>query len=86
MTKSKPVHIPLDLRMSGSALKVIAIISMVIDHWALYFMETGMPLYEAMRCFGRIAFPVFAFLTAGLCLLQRPDVVLHQAIGFCLHQ
>ena len=50
--------------MSGSALKVIAIISMVIDHWALYFMETGMPLYEAMRCIGRIAFPVFAFLIA----------------------
>lgn len=63
-TESKPVHIPLALRMSGSALKVIATISMVIDHWALYFMETGTTLYEAMRCFGRIAFPVFAFLIA----------------------
>ena len=48
----------------GSALKVIAMISMVIDHIALYLMEHGTVLYETMRCIGRIAFPVFAFLIA----------------------
>ena len=48
--------------LSGSALKVIAMISMVIDHIALYLMEHGTVLYETMRCVGRIAFPVFAFL------------------------
>ena len=51
-------------RLSGSALKVIAMISMVIDHIALYLMEHGTVLYETMRCIGRIAFPVFAFLIA----------------------
>lgn len=50
--------------LSGSALKVIAMISMVIDHVALYLMEHGTVLYETMRCVGRIAFPVFAFLIA----------------------
>ena len=50
--------------LSGSALKVIAMISMVIDHVALYLMEYGTVLYETMRCIGRIAFPVFAFLIA----------------------
>lgn len=50
--------------LSGSALKVIAMISMVIDHIALYLMEHGTLLYETMRCVGRIAFPVFAFLIA----------------------
>ena len=50
--------------LSGSALKVIAMISMVIDHIALYLMEHGTVLYETMRCVGRIAFPVFAFLIA----------------------
>lgn len=50
--------------LSGSALKVIALISMVIDHVALYLMEHGTVLYETMRCVGRIAFPVFAFLIA----------------------
>ena len=37
---------------------------MVIDHIAPYLMEHGTVLYEAMRCIGRIAFPVFAFLIA----------------------
>lgn len=50
--------------LSGSALKVIALISMVIDHVALYLMEQGTLLYETMRCVGRIAFPVFALLIA----------------------
>ena len=50
--------------LSGSALKVIAMISMVIDHIALYLLEHGTVLYETMRCIGRIAFPVFAFLIA----------------------
>lgn len=48
--------------LNGSALKVIAMISMVIDHVALYLMEHGTVLYGTMRCIGRIAFPVFAFL------------------------
>ena len=50
--------------LSGSALKVIALVSMVTDHCAYYLMEHGTLLYEVMRCFGRIAFPVFAFLIA----------------------
>lgn len=50
--------------LSGSALKVIAMISMVIDHIALYLLEHGTILYGTMRCIGRIAFPVFAFLIA----------------------
>ena len=50
--------------LSGSALKIIAMISMVIDHVALYLMDDSTVLYETMRCIGRIAFPVFAFLIA----------------------
>lgn len=50
--------------LSGSALKVIAVLSMVTDHSVYYLMEHGTLLYEVMRCFGRIAFPVFAFLIA----------------------
>lgn len=50
--------------LSGSALKVIAVISMVMDHCAYYLMEHDTMLYEILRCFGRVAFPVFAFLIA----------------------
>lgn len=53
--------------LSGSALKVIAVISMTIDHVALYVMagHMGMQdqwLYDVLRGVGRLAFPIFAFL------------------------
>lgn len=49
---------------SGSALKIIAVLSMVTDHCAYYLLDESSVAYEVMRCFGRIAFPVFAFLVA----------------------
>lgn len=54
---------PLPL-FSGSALKIIAMLSMVTDHCAYYLLDESSVTYEVMRCFGRIAFPVFAFLVA----------------------
>ena len=63
-TTPKSFSVPLSLRLSGSALKVIAVLSMLSDHCAYYLMEHGTSVYEILRCFGRIAFPVFAFLIA----------------------
>ena len=50
--------------LSGSVLKIIAVLSMVTDHCAYYLLDESSVTYEVMRCFGRIAFPVFAFLVA----------------------
>lgn len=48
--------------LSDSALKVIALVSMTMDHIAYYLMEHGSLMYDLMRTMGRMAFPIFAFL------------------------
>lgn len=60
----KKVLIRQPLWLSGSTLKALAVLSMVADHCAYYFLESGTLVYWAMRCFGRVAFPVFALLVA----------------------
>ena len=54
--------------LSGSALKMIALASMTVDHMAYYLAGTPVsapmqPYYELIRMTGRLAFPIFAFLT-----------------------
>ena len=69
-------------RLSGSTLKWIACISMLIDHTAFLLIGCGvlntispdtpafhmwLKLYFTMRCIGRIAFPIYVFLlTEGI--------------------
>lgn len=51
--------------LSGSALKLLAAITMLIDHGALIFSAflTGQVVY-VLRQVGRLAFPIFCFLAA----------------------
>lgn len=76
---------PLDYSLSGSALKVIAILSMVSDHIAYFFLNQDSPCYEEMRCFGRIAFPVFAFLIAeGFAHTRNRQRYCFTLLGFAI--
>lgn len=59
--------------LSGSALKMLALTAMIIDHTALALLSSNseallvifgreITLYKIMRTIGRIAFPIFVFL------------------------
>lgn len=59
--------------LSGSVLKLLAVVSMLIDHTASVLLQKSpivlltigrrsLKLYTAMRLIGRLAFPIFAFL------------------------
>ncbi|ERJ13034.1 TraX family protein [Haloplasma contractile] len=50
--------------MTSTKLKLLAILSMLIDHMAVVLIEQSDPIYIIMRGFGRLAFPIFAFLIA----------------------
>ena len=56
--------------MSSSKLKVIAMISMLIDHIAAVLGPMSIN-YVVMRCIGRIAMPLFCYMIAEGCRHTR---------------
>jgi len=50
--------------LSGSALKWIAVVTMLIDHVAMALVNRAQypDLYHVMRSIGRLAFPIYCFL------------------------
>lgn len=48
--------------ISGGTLKIIAIVSMLIDHTAAVLVDPSTAQYTIMRDIGRLAFPIFCFL------------------------
>ena len=50
-------------RLSSNALKLIALVSMTVDHIGLILF----PQYRVLRIIGRIAFPIFAYMIAEGC-------------------
>ncbi len=56
-------------KMTGFVLRVIAMITMLADHVACNFLNDQV----IMRSFGRIAFPIYAFLLAEGFLIFCKD-------------
>ena len=48
--------------ISAFGLKIIAAITMILDHTALILVSDNTKMYYIMRCIGRISFPIFCFL------------------------
>lgn len=55
------------LGLTGNALKIIAMISMLIDHIGFYLF----PNVTLLRAIGRIAFPIFAYMIAEGCAYTK---------------
>ena len=53
--------------LSGNALKIIALISMTVDHVGVMLF----PNTEIFRIIGRIAMPIFAFMIAEGCYYSK---------------
>ena len=53
--------------VTGSTLKLIAIITMTIDHVGAVIF----PDYQILRIIGRIAFPIFAYCIAVGCIYTK---------------
>lgn len=56
--------------LSGNTIKIIAAITMVIDHIGYMFF----PKVEILRIIGRISFPLFAFMIAEGCKHTRNKI------------
>lgn len=51
-------------KLTANNLKVLAIISMTVDHIAFLFVDQHSLLYYFMRMFGRLTAPIMAFFIA----------------------
>ena len=73
--------------LSGSTLKLIAIVTMFIDHLGVVAFETQisnyMVTYYILRLIGRLAFPIFC----GGRLFPHPGCkkICPAALSFCLY-
>lgn len=83
--------------LDGFWLKIIAIVTMVIDHCGAYFVNYSSPAYYVLRIIGRISFPIFAFLiTEGVYYSKKPllyflrlfilDIIINLCEFIFLHQ
>ena len=71
--------------MNAKVLKIIALITMTIDHIGLYLVESDTFIYTLLRVIGRIAFPLFAFLVAeGFHHSRDRNKYFIRLLGYCL--
>ena len=64
--------------MTGFVLRIIAMVTMLIDHVACNLLNAG-TLSTVMRSIGRLAFPIYAFLLAeGFLIFYKDKKILER--------
>lgn len=53
--------------LTGNQLKLIALLTMTVDHIGLFFIPANSMLYIISRMIGRLAMPIFAWMIAEGC-------------------
>lgn len=72
-------------KINTFTLKIIAMATMITDHFAIVFVNENTTLYEILRSIGRLAFPLFIFmLIQGLFLTKDRKAYLKRLILFAL--
>lgn len=76
--------------LSNNQLKIIAMLTMLVDHVGVYLL----PQFVTLRCIGRISFPIFAYMIAQGCQFTRNRIryfmqifwlgVMCQIVFFCV--
>lgn len=81
---------------NGNQLKLIAVVSMLVDHMAYLFIGVGMLtpalqageevpalflLYRVLRAIGRMAFPVFCFFAGGRLFTYKEQAAIRNTPG-----
>ncbi len=72
------------LGLNNNQLKIIAMVSMLLDHLGLMLL----PQYIILRVLGRLAFPIFAYMIAEGCRYtkNRPRYLMHLILPALLIQ
>lgn len=66
----------LNLKVLNSlALKIIAVVTMTIDHIGFFFFPIGSNSYEVLRIIGRLALPLFCFLSTQGAIHSRNNFI-----------
>lgn len=55
---------PNKFALNGSQLKMLAVVTMLIDHIGAYLLDYDSALYPLFRSVGRLAFPIFCLMIA----------------------